>query len=89
MQFVFWAGELRMALPIGWWQTPGTVTGETMVSLVGSNTTLYDLLYYYYIYIYIYIFFFFATGFFKIVRGQNEVGIEGKVVAGLPKKFSS
>ena len=27
------------------------------------------------------------TGYFKIIRGRDEVGIESSVVAGKPKKF--
>ncbi len=27
------------------------------------------------------------SGFFKIVRGRDEVGIESGVVAGMPKKY--
>jgi len=29
------------------------------------------------------------TGYFKIMRGRDEVGIESSIVAGMPKKFSS
>lgn len=30
-----------------------------------------------------------VAGFFKIIRGRNEVGIEAGVVAGMPKKYMS
>lgn len=31
----------------------------------------------------------FSSGFFKILRGENECGIESEIVAGLPKLSSS
>jgi len=31
--------------------------------------------------------FFLCVGFFKILRGRDECGIEGNVVAGMPKKY--
>jgi len=30
---------------------------------------------------------FILTGFFRIVRGQNELGIESSIYAGIPKKL--
>ena len=30
---------------------------------------------------------FFPIGYFKILRGQDEVGIESGIVAGMPKKY--
>lgn len=77
-----------MALPTGWLQTPGTVTGETKVH--GRQTTCH---------VSESIMFKLTTetgnippsvrfllmaGFFKIKRGNDECGIESEVVAGTP-----
>ena len=32
-------------------------------------------------------FIFFSIGYFKILRGEDEVGIESGIVAGMPKKY--
>ena len=69
------AGVLRMALPTGLVLTPGTLTGELKVFLMAytQDRLLLNLLS-------------FFQGYFKILRGHDEVGIEAGIYAGIPRE---
>ena len=77
------AGERRTGRPIGWLQTPGTLTGETKVrqnKKLGPDSWLQEeVLSVNHVFLCILI-----AGFFKIKRGNDECGIESEVVAGTP-----
>ena len=70
------AGALRMVLHTGWLPTPGTQIGEIKVYIFLVDISFICGVIY---------FFLSPLGYFKIIRGRNEVGIESGIYGGIPK----
>lgn len=75
MPSAYLAGEWKATCPTGLLPILGTQTGETRVSVaIIIVANLNNIIFY-------------CSGFFNILRGQNEVGIESGCAAGMPKKY--